>query len=694
MPDAAVVDDASELVRLAGDLLEKNKGRLNLPDLRIQTLDEFLRLAEESAPLERTDKEAILNEAETLFRNFYPHLPFKKKDFPGDDPFVAIEQVRGQLDTLSSFDFHVCMLLVFATVHDVHTSYTLPAPYAGAVAFLPFQARFVVDEAGRRRLVVTKVMATSENGEFEHEFFGVGAEILGWNNMREITDRDFAGVELEIAARSAAQLQPGANPDAELSRGLTRMTLRPLSSIGLAASGTPPFRIDCSVVVDYVPKGEQQIRKILFPWSVATGLGAQTSFATSAFSISDSAQETSCMYKVLYKSYETAAKQGVDAMFDTEPPDPSLLKDERTGKRFGYLRIKDFGGGLPGVAQGQILDRFREILTGMNENAPDGLILDIRGNPGGQIQVAERMLQMLTPRTIEPVVFRYARTPAIDRIIDHYRNDGRGGDRSEFLAWLETRPEDNPPLEELTAGRPLTVPTVANDVGQVYQGPVVLLIDALTYSAADMFAAGFQDHEIGEVIGVDSNTGGGGANLWRHEDLRASIPPLPDVTLKSLPREVKMSLAIRRCERRGRNAGMPIEDIGVRADLVHRRTQADLFGGNRDLLQLACRRLSQVPVFRVRIQSFEATFQGVNVRVETANVGFLEFRLDGNLALSAPVPADGAGSFFVPNVNGSPLPKQLSVDGYTEAQEATRRLAVSARAVLRAPRLLAPRRAR
>jgi hypothetical protein len=45
-------------------------------------------------------------------------------------------------------------------------------------------------------------------------------------------------------------------------------------------------------------------------------------------------------------------------------------------------------------------------------------------------------------------------------------------------------------------------------------------------------------------------------------------------------------------------------------------------------------------------------------------------------------------------VNGSPLPKQLSVDGYTEAQEATRRLAVSARAVLRAPRLLAPRRAR
>ncbi|MCC6391808.1 MAG: hypothetical protein IT167_14505 [Bryobacterales bacterium] len=691
MPDAVIVDDASELVRLAGELLEKNKDRLNLPDLRIQSLDEFLRLAGAAQPLDRGDKEAILLQAETLFRNFYPHLPFKKKDFPGDDPFVAIEQVRAQLDTLSTFDFHICMLLVFATVHDVHTSYALPAPYAGAVAFLPFQARFVVDGTGGRRLVVTKVMATSEDGEFEHEFFGAGAEILGWNRVSEITDRDLAGIGLEMAARSAAQLQPGANPDAELSRGVARMTLRPLSSIGLAASGAPPFRIDCSVVVDYAAKGEQQIRKILFPWSVATGLGPQTSFDASAFSISDSARETSCMYNVMYKSSETAAKQGVDAMFDTELPDPDLLKDERTGKRFGYLRIKDFGADLPGVAQDQILTRFKQILEDSNENAPDGLILDIRGNPGGQIQVAERMLQMLTPRAIEPVLFRYARTAAIDRVIEHFRNDGAGGDRSEFLAWLETRPEDDPPIEDLTAGRPLTVPTEANDVGQVYQGPVVLLIDALTYSAADMFAAGFQDHEIGEVIGVDSNTGGGGANLWRHEDLRTSIPPLPDIPLKPLPREVRMSLAIRRCERRGRNAGMPIEDIGVRADLVHQRTQDDLFLGNRDLVQLACRRLAQVPVFRVHIQSFDATLQGVNVKVETANVGFLEFRLDGALGLSAPVPAGGAGSFFVPNVNGAPLPKQLSVEGYTETQEATRRPAVAARAALRSPRPLSQR---
>jgi len=83
--------------------------------------------------------------------------------------------------------------------------------------------------------------------------------------------------------------------------------------------------------------------------------------------------------------------------------------------------------------------------------------------------------------------------------------------------------------------------------------------------------------------------------------------------------------------------------------------------------------------------------QGVNVRVETANVGFLEFRLDGALVLSAPVPAGGAGSFFVPNVNGAPLPKQLTVEGYTETREATRRPAAAARAALRGPRPLSQR---
>ena len=49
-----------------------------------------------------------------------------------------------------------------------------------------------------------------------------------------------------------------------------------------------------------------------------------------------------------------------------------------------------------------------------------------------------------------------------------------------------------------------------NDIGQIYNGPVVIITDALCYSATDIFAAGFQDHKIGPILGTGGNTGG-----WR-----------------------------------------------------------------------------------------------------------------------------------------------------------------------------------
>jgi hypothetical protein len=45
----------------------------------------------------------------------------------------------------------------------------------------------------------------------------------------------------------------------------------------------------------------------------------------------------------------------------------------------------------------------------------------------------------------------------------------------------------------------------ANQLGQRYFGPVVVFTDALAFSTADMFAAGFIDHRIGKVICIDKN---------------------------------------------------------------------------------------------------------------------------------------------------------------------------------------------
>ena len=116
----------------------------------------------------------------------------------------------------------------------------------------------------------------------------------------------------------------------------------------------------------------------------------------------------------------------------------------------------------------------------------------------------------------------------------------------------------------------------ANAVGQRYHGPVVLVTDALCYSATDIFAAGFQDHGIGPVLGVDGNTGAGGANVWTHELLKLLLDTAPDdggpeanpfVDLPGGRRVpgVGAAHAAGGCE----EAGTPVEDLGVVPDERH-----------------------------------------------------------------------------------------------------------------------------
>jgi hypothetical protein len=164
-----------------------------------------------------------------------------------------------------------------------------------------------------------------------------------------------------------------------------------------------------------------------------------------------------------------------------------------------------------------------------------------------------------------------------------------------------------------SAGFPITPPDSCNDLGQRYFGPVVLITDPLCYSATDMFAAGFQDHGIGTVIGVGGATGAGGANVWTHGLLaRLMAPPAttggspapgrtPSATTggsgdsspyQALPRGADMRVAARRTIRVGLHQGDILEDLGVRPDVRYAMTRRDLMDGNRDLVDGAIDRLA------------------------------------------------------------------------------------------------------
>ncbi len=87
----------------------------------------------------------------------------------------------------------------------------------------------------------------------------------------------------------------------------------------------------------------------------------------------------------------------------------------------------------------------------------------------------------------------------------------------------------------------------------------MLITDALWSSATDIFAAGFQDNEVGPVLGTSGNTGAGGANFWSLDDLlRAQRQKDPTSPFRTLPKGAEMIVAMRRGVRIVR-AGSPLE---------------------------------------------------------------------------------------------------------------------------------------
>jgi len=273
---------------------------------------------------------------------------------------------------------------------------------------------------------------------------------------------------------------------------------------------------------------------------------------------------------------------------------------------FGQLRIFTFSVQDPVAFR----DEFVRLAAALPQN---GLIVDVRDNGGGHIFASEFTLQTMTPRRIAPEPVQFVSSPLNLRICRRHKDNPAGIDLGPWFESLDLAIETG---AQFSAASPITPESGANDIGQTYLGPVVLITDARVYSATDIFAAGFADHEIGTILGVDDNTGAGGANVWTHGLLATLLnePPPPDETSPyvALPNGANLRVAIRRTLRVGKLAGTPVEDLGVKPQETHRMTQADLLEGNVDLLNRAGELLAAQPVRRLDLTT---SFSGTTLTV-------------------------------------------------------------------------------
>ncbi len=649
-----IIEDAREQTRAAIEFLERSKDEMDSPEAQFWTVPEFLAHAEESK-LTLKEKEVLVDQAILLLDQFYAHLPFKRARY-AVDPVQRLRLIRSQIRDHSDLAFHKEMVYVFTRLRDAHTFYGLPRPFRGAFAFLPFRMQCFhdnTDNTGRRRFLVTSVM-----DGFKHPRFEPHAEITYWN-----------GMPVERAVEREAGFDPLGNEAARFVRGLNKMSSRSL------AFAVPPE--EDWVFLQYLPKNDTEPEDelgILLPWYIATGCLKPVWRDGPATSVNESTLETAQARKFLWhrgvlakeKAMNTAygpaqaltpgagaaasspeAQAQPDLSRDSKFPslfefqhsggvadagdiDPAALRDpDHPDKRFGCVRIRSFDHS----SADQFVDEFGRILDILQAAAPDGLIVDVRSNPGGAIDAAERALGLLTPEAVQPSTFHFLNTRLTQQIAEAI-NTGASGvalgpNQAEWKPWAKDLIASVFNGGVMTSGRTLTKFEFIADSGQRYQGPVTLIIDALSYSATDLFAAGFQDNEAGAIIGVDENSGGGGANRWLHEEMRAKLKGLSCVPLEELPGGAQLGLAIRRSSRAGRNAGAVIEDVGVHRDIAYRITKDDLLYRDRDLLRFGCTHLGARPRHALRIVSASRVENAISVELELHDLFRLEFLVNG-----------------------------------------------------------------
>ncbi|MBL8220821.1 MAG: hypothetical protein JNL62_16435 [Bryobacterales bacterium] len=682
-----VIEDARPAVDAAVEILLKYRKAQGLPKLTIESMPAFLeRAAKDELKLE--EKLLLLDQATFILEEFYAHLHFKRARY-AVDPIQRLRLLRDDVEQLTDMEFHSEMVKTFSRLRDPHTFYALPKPFSGASAFLPFRMQhYCVDRI--KHFLVTEVM----NG-FIHPTFTPGAHVTHYN-----------GMPMEEAVWRETGLDSAGNEAAQFIRGLN-------SLFGRALDNTAP-REDHYALLQYnpAPPNDNEERGILLPWQVMTGLRLPSSSGGSRSSIFTSQLQTNECRKALWEWGQLEEEKQADETYGrgsaaVKPPDrkpnetrfpalfsftasgfhkeataagvrPSTLCDgKRYDCQYGYLRIHSFN-----VARAaDFLDEAKRILTLLNDTAGDGLVLDIRSNPGGSIEAAEGLLQMLTPREIQTSQFHFMNSRATRNIALQLSKPvefDRTAAVQQFDEWREGLLASLAEGSVLTPGRPLTRVENANDTGQVYQGPVVLLIDALSYSAADIFAAGFEDNEIGPILGVDRNTGGGGANRWLHHELRENTEKISNIPLRVLPGGANFGIAIRRTTRVGKNLGGALEDVGVQCGegLLHRRTLSDLLDGDRQLIEKACMLLSEHPTYWLKIEQASVKEDGVHVLMQTIGIDRIECYLDGfpqfTIAVTRDPEAEAAnrieGMGIEAVISTEALvrpPSRLKVKGYT-----------------------------
>ena len=520
--------------------------------------------------LSRARRLRLLDGIERVIAGAFTHLPLKRARY-GVDPVQRLNILRTQVDELADDAFHYELADIVSRLRDAHTAYTGPADLEDKVAVLPFLVEMIGATAAPT-YVVTKV------GGGLDPAFKPGVVLEYWN-----------GVPIDRAVQRLSDLGIGGRPDTQRAWAVQNLTFRALQF------GPPPD--EHWVIVGYRSTDASgttrgPLKEVRLDWRIvdpqpvsvpdspgASGRAARALRRRRAVDPAAAAIREAKM--LLFAPGALTGKQATAPRRTAARPAPKArVIATRFTKTFkvmsiatpdgniGYLRIWEFDT--------EPDDFIAELLRLLPLLPPAGLIVDVRGNPGGYIVAAERALQLFTPAPIQPTRFSILATPFTRAMASVPVL------RDEIAPWSDSLHAAIRNGELYSQPLPITSTAECNDLGQHYGGPVVLVADSNTYSAGDLFSAGWVDNGVGPFLTVGEATGAGGANVWDYGDLRPDLVGT-EAELPVLPNGIGLTFSFRRATRSGPSEGLPIEDVGIEG-APYAMTRDDLLFSNADLV--------------------------------------------------------------------------------------------------------------
>jgi C-terminal processing protease CtpA/Prc len=247
------------------------------------------------------------------------------------------------------------------------------------------------------------------------------------------------------------------------------------------------------------------------------------------------------------------------------------------GVRIGFIRIPSMAPPNATLA----LQQLDQEIAFFNANT-DVLVVDVMRNPGGSVDVTEAFAQRLFPGAFRSVGFEIRATAIwVEAIVNAVESAQAAGAPADLIrnlraimteiidAYNDNRGRTAP--VSLTTGS-LTLDPAPN----AYANPLLLLVDEMTASGGDMFAAILQDNHRGPLLGMRT-MGAGGSIMQYH--CTTFTESTCGITASLMNRGVVISGT--------EYPSSPyIENVGVRPDIVvDYMTRANLMSAGASFVQ-------------------------------------------------------------------------------------------------------------